>query len=430
MKMPIEVISDLTFSKGQHMKVLNCLFYVLIAIIIAVSFYADFRNPFSNREVPGFDGRLRLNEVEVLRMGINPFDVLSGRIYPPEGYIAGNHAVNERWEVPPKGNKEVHTYTPWSYTLMLPFTYMPRVRAGRIFWCLDTLALLFVVGFAFFVGRKIRGKWLDGVFVAAAAVCLGNPFPVNSDLNNYSTLLIVATIGLCWCLNRGYDVAAAFCWAALMIKPHFGILFAFPVLMQRKWKTCVIAPLICIALSIPPALMCHRSPMDMILNVVDKDGAGFCFQWTGFFPAPVFAKLEPLLTGQGVCLLSMVIGVAVLIAMLWQLRREKDFFVLILPVALTIPMWLYSQFQDATILCFVQMALATAIIKSKNLKQSVVLGFILLMNAARFFISLRGYDILKPYSPYLTGICHLVKFIGYCASVWFVCRIVEKENRS
>ena len=39
---------------------------------------------------------------------------------------------------------------------------------------------------AFFKGYRLRTQWIDGVFVAAAAVCLGNPFPVNSDLNNYN----------------------------------------------------------------------------------------------------------------------------------------------------------------------------------------------------------------------------------------------------
>ena len=262
-----------------------------MALILGVSFYADFRNPFSGREVPGFDGRLRLNEVEVLRKGINPFNILSGKVYPPEGYISGRREVNAKWNKPPVGKKEVHTYTPWSYSLVLPFTYMDRKVAGIIFWCIDTAALAFVVMFAFFKGYRLRTQWIDGVFVAAAAVCLGNPFPVNSDLNNYSTVLVAAVIGMCWCLNRRMDILAGLLWALVMIKPHFGILFGIPILFKKRWKTLLTAPIVCLVASIPASLLCHTNPLRMCLNVIDREGAGFCFKFTGFFPAPVFKIL-------------------------------------------------------------------------------------------------------------------------------------------
>ncbi len=399
-----------------------------VALIIGVSFYADFRNPFSSREVPGFDGRLRLNEAEVLRKGINPFDILSGNIYPPEGYIAGNHEVNARWEVPPSGNKEVHTYTPWSYSLVLPFTFIDRTLAGRLFWLIDTAALLFVFGFAFFAGYRIRRRWPDGAFVAAAAICLGNPFPVNSDLNNYSTILVAAVIGMCWCLNKKKDVLAGLIWALVMIKPHFGILFGFPILLQRRWKTLLTAPIACLVASIPASVLCHTNPIQMCLNVIDKKGAGFCFQFTGFFPAPVFYKLSEILGSSAVLLLSMAIGVVILLALLWRLRCNDDFFVLCLPVAITIPMWLYSQYQDAAILCLMQIMLAMTIIRQtlhkSELQTMILLGILLLLNASRIFISFttiaRSFDMYDAVKPICFAVFHVCKLIAYTGCVAFI----------
>lgn len=410
-----------------------------MALVIGVSFYADFRNPFSSREVPGFDGRLRLNEAEVLRKGINPFDILSGKIYPPEGYIAGNHEVNAKWDVPPVGNKEVHTYTPWSYSFVLPFTFIDRTLAGRIFWLIDTAALLFVIVFAFFVGYSIRSRWLDGVFVAAAAICLGNPFPVNSDLNNYSTVLVAAVIGMCWCLNKRKDVLAGLLWALVMIKPHFGILFGFPILMQGRWKTLLVAPVACLLASIPAALLCHANPIDMCLNVIDKDGAGFCFQWTGLFPAPVFSMIANHIGGAGVLNLSMAVGVAVMLMLLWRLRKQSDFFVLCLPVAITIPMWLYSQYQDAAILCLVQISLAVVMVKqfgqdSKSKIVLMLLGGLMLLDASRIFISLtvvardiNMYDAFKPLCFAAFHLCKLIAYVGCIAFVAYIPRFAAKE---
>ena len=404
------------------MKTMRGVLGVLMALIIGISFYADFRNPFSSREIPGFDGRLRLNEVEVLRMGINPFDILSGKIYPPQGYIAGNHLVNEKWDVKPIGHKEVHTYTPWSYSFILPFSFMPRIVSGRIFWCIDTLALAAIIAFAFGIGYGLRRCWLDGVFVGAAAICLGNPFPVNSDLNNYSTLLVLAALTMCWCLNKKKDVLAGFCWALMMVKPHFGILFAIPIVLERRWKTVVVAVSTCVILSIPPALMCHTPPWEMVLNVVDKKGAGFCFQWTGFFPAQVFAFLAKFMDGQLVSGISMAMGVSMLAIMMWKIRKGGvpmepfgGFYLLCIPVALTSPMWLYSQFQDATILSFMQIALACAIIQATDNKAKMLLAVVLLLNASRIFISVRGW--FGTYSGYLTVLCHGVKEIAYVGSV-------------
>lgn len=411
-----------------------------MALVIGVSFYADFRNPFSSREVPGFDGRLRLNEAEVLRKGINPFDILSGNIYPPEGYIAGNHEVNARWEVPPSGNKEVHTYTPWSYSLVLPFTFIDRTLAGRLFWLIDTAALLFVFGFAFFAGYRIRSRWPDGAFVAAAAICLGNPFPVNSNLNNYSTILVAAVIGMCWCLNKKRDILAGFLWALILIKPHFGVLFGIPILMQRRWKTLLTAPVVCIVASIPASLLCRTNPMQMCLNVIDKTGAGFCFKFTGFFPAPVFNMLSNLVGSSVVLFFSVAMGVSLMLLLLWKLRKCKDFFLLSLPVAITIPMWLYSQYQDAAILCLLQMALAVAIINQCNRQSRVsfvmaMLGILLFLNASRIFISVMVvaryfgfYDVIRPICLSAFHICKLLAYLGCVAFIMYILGLLPDNS--
>lgn len=405
------------------------LLYAIIAVIVCISFYADFRNPFSGREVPGFDGRLRLNEAEVLRMGINPFDILSGKIYPPKGYVSGNRLVNRKWDVPPEGNKEVHTYTPWSYSLVLPFTFINRTLAGRIFWLIDTLALMFIIGFAFFVGERIRNRWSDGLFVAVAAICLGNPFPVNSDLNNYSTVLVAAVICMCWCLNKKKDVLAGLFWAVVMIKPHFGILFGFPIVIQRRWKTLLVALGACLIMSMPASFLCRTNPLQMCLNVIDKNGAGFCFQFTGFFPAPLFKVIANIFDGSTVLIISAVLGVSVMLALLWRLRKSDDFFVLCLPIVLTIPMWLYSQYQDAAILCIVQMVLAMAILnqliwKPNSKKVLVLLSVLLILNASRVFISgmvvareFGAYDVVK---PIFLGAFHICKLFAYIGCVVFI----------
>ena len=83
-------------------------------------------------------------------------------------------------------------------------------------------------------------------------------------------------------LNKGNDVIAGFCWAIAMIKPQLGLIFAIPLLMRRKWKTCFVAGIICLSLSIPPALMCNTSPLTMILQAPSANT--FMFHGCGTWP--------------------------------------------------------------------------------------------------------------------------------------------------
>jgi len=197
-----------------------------------------------------------------------------------------------------------------------------------------------------------------GAFAAAVfgVIAASTPLLKVFQFGQWSVLVLLSIVCMAMCLEKNRDYLAGLCWAVAMIKPHFAVLFIIPLVMSRKWKTIATAVAACVLLSIPPALMCKTSPVDMIIQVF-LFGAPI-FGGNGFIPWPAFAIISHeigspafpkavmalgLLFGTVICVFTSLemksrpwaqrICAVTVISLAWTYLHISDFVLYALPVA-------------------------------------------------------------------------------------------------
>ncbi|MCL1910308.1 MAG: DUF2029 domain-containing protein [Kiritimatiellaeota bacterium] len=243
----------------------------------------------------------------VLRMGHDPFKVWNGEIivdgFKPlgverslPGRLSGSVYAKhlDKTGTSPSGH-DVHAYPPWQYSLILPFAYLPKKHACAVF-TVFTLAL-----FCLCVNFMPKMISTDNKYkYVAAMISVLTVLPVLlmsvSFYGQWSIFTLAAIFGMIFHLEREHDFFAGFCWAMAMVKPHFAVLFFIPLAMSCKWKTIATAVFICVLLSIPPAIMCKTSPVDMVFQIFSA--GSLIIRGNGFVPWPLFTVLRENIPGN------------------------------------------------------------------------------------------------------------------------------------
>lgn len=198
---------------------------------------------------PPCDISVAIAEVEMLKRGIDPYAVWNGDVIV-KGYKSGRAANIPKDSVCRDDDEVVNVHPPWFYTAMLPLGLVPpRVAsATQFFLMLGCLAYLI-----FLVRQRGITLGLDPSESLAIGILsiLVIAVPILQDFcsQNWMIILLSAAALMSACLNMGSrrgDIMAGICWAVLMIKPQTGLLFAIPLLMRRKFTTCITAVLTCI----------------------------------------------------------------------------------------------------------------------------------------------------------------------------------------
>ena len=126
-----------------------------------------------------------------------------------------------------------------------------------------------------------------------------------------------------------------------MIKPQQAIWFAIPLLFRRQFKTIGIAVATCLVASVPPAVLCGKSPMELILEIPKFRVQAF-FETT-LFPTSVYSFANQWLFPKSALFFGLFICLVFCVWASWKLRREKDWFVSLQPVFFCIcaayPLW-------------------------------------------------------------------------------------------
>ena len=329
----------------------------------------------------GVDMELRYNEIRCVRAGINPFDVWSGAATPMEFC---------RFDQRPLTGAPVHTYPPWEYTLAMPLSFLSQRAAGNAVECILVVLAALVAAWCFRRGRDLSGGvWQCGLLCAAAALLTGLPLHEEFRSQNYYLLCTVATLGLASALNRGRQVIGGICWALMMVKPQYGVLFAIPILWRRQFVTFGVAVALCLALSVPPALLTHTSLPAIILQA-GRAGSEY-FIRSGLIPSVAFqalaARFGHWLPAAG----SAALGIGLTLWMTWGMRRRRDWFEFLLPTVLGTTIWtyclMYGHVPYALLLCFAAERLWRAAPGRETALRALVL--VALMNSLVLYFPLR-----------------------------------------
>ena len=308
-----------------------CLFTVGSSVFLRVN---SFCRPGRIHFCPGYDFTLRMNEVECLRRGVNPFLVWNEdvELSPYISTVPKKDSYDKRFCEP------INAYTPWAYSLALPLSFLPRDAQWLVYYAFMFLC----VGVVFFCGYKagasIRGSAWDGIMTASVPIVLSfYPIWSNFSLGNYSVVILAALALMAYFLDRGRDALAGLCWAVAMIKPQMALLFAVPLLWRRKFLTCAVAAGACIALAVPPALMCGSSPIDLVLQA--PAASAHAFNGCGTYPYFLCGFLE---RSTEICC-GLLVGVVACVAMTWLVKDRRDWLAFLMPAAVCSMSWTYSQ---------------------------------------------------------------------------------------
>ena len=347
--------------------------YRLLAVLfVAVTFAQVALDAFFSFSHIGGDFSVRYNEVECLKTGVDPFDVWSERTRHDPYY-----SFHGRPE--PGQSKKVHAYPPWEYTFFLPLSLIPKNTASTIFGIIQVASLLYVVSLLFRWGRCLRGRTGDGLFVAASALFLGGALQSAFWFRQYGITNLALLLLLFRALDKRRPISAGICWALLMTKPQVGLLLAIPLVLGRQWKAIGMAVAVCCLASIPPAILCHVSPMDMILHM--RSSAGNVLSGTAIVPKPVFvalaSKTNPALPGT----LSAAIGVGLCLWLCCRFRHAPFWVLRMLPAIVCATGWTYLQLHDKTLLLFPQAVLAIAILSTRSIRHRALFSALILLSA-------------------------------------------------
>ena len=127
-------------------------------------------------------------------------------------------------------------YPPTFLTVVLPFGWFSYPIGLGLFSALSTIMWLFVV-------RKIKPNqtWLQMsplLFAPAFWMCFAQ-----GQNGTFIAFLLIAGL---YAQSQGRSVVASLCFAALIVKPHFGVMIPVILIAQSDWKSFFLTAVFCI----------------------------------------------------------------------------------------------------------------------------------------------------------------------------------------
>lgn len=289
---------------------------------------------------PGWDFVLRHSEATCLKdLRTDPHDIFLGvvqdKFFLPYHfkYEFDDNVLEYRWVI---------GYPPWEYTLMLPLSFLSLELADSIFKGMEIAALVFLVFFSSRRSARIRAPLWKRLLLAYSVFLLpSDAWYYIFRSGNWSLLFCAGAICLVISLDRKREILAGFVWAFLMIKPQQGIWFAVPLLLRRQFKTIGVAALTCLVASVPPALLCGKTPLELIMEIPKLRLQPFFA--TALFPPQAFSLVDEYVFPNAALPFGAMLCFGFCLWASWKIRKEGDWFVFLQPTFLCVcagyPLW-------------------------------------------------------------------------------------------
>ena len=340
---------------------LLCVYCAAVAIVVISPINHDSKGEWC---VHGGDFSLRMAEIDCMLRGVNPYDVWHGDVVlKPYIPLGGEHDRAGEGE---EGFSElINAYVPWEYMMMMPFALLPRAVAWVLYFfsMLGALGILFWRGGLFarrFASRDVGVCREDFAIVGALPILLvALPLYQNLQVGNLTVYVLLASVFMAACLGRGRNVMAGVCWAVAMLKPQLALPFAIPLLMMRKFTTCLVAAATCAALTLVSSLVCNASPVDLVVQGVSA--SKHAFRGCGTFPL----FLCQYMPGDVGIYAGVLVGAAICAVLTRMLLRSgvRDWLVILMPAAVIGAAWTYAQCYSFTMNWFFFLALSAAVVR-------------------------------------------------------------------
>jgi hypothetical protein len=177
-----------------------------------------------------FDFNLRMNEIQCVLNGVNPFQIWNEEIVLPP-YVS-----NFPKKPTPEGCiEQVNAYAPWEYVYMMPLSFLPR----HIAWFVYCIMMGFAVFCVGWFSRPLEGEddfqWGgDDVLLLISLPLAMTSYLIwsNASVGNFIVFVMAFSVLLAKALAKGNWLFAGVSLAVTMIKPQSAILFVLPLLMR------------------------------------------------------------------------------------------------------------------------------------------------------------------------------------------------------
>lgn len=364
----------------KHFAVMSVVIFSLLIVFLTVATASPWRL-FGDGGwfEPPCDLRVALVDSAVVGMGIDPYAIWSGSVIV-SGYKPGYSATIQDESLYNESDDIVCVNTPWIYAAILPLTFLPWRVAAAVHFGIMVMSL----GVLAFVGVRLARKYgldRDESIFASVASILAISMPLLQDFSsaNWALIVIAASVMMAFFLERGANIAAGVCWAIAMIKPHVGLIFAVPLLMRCRIKTCVVAVLTCLLATLVSAIMTHTSPITLIMNSFAPNQGYF---WgCGTMPSIVCGLVPTNVAIFG----GLIVGAIVCIWLTRKMLATNDEFLIIAPAAICSMCWTYARCYSHVASWFFFIWLCIALKRSKFAVRYVVLGVIALFSLTRLY---------------------------------------------
>lgn len=307
--------------------------------------------------IPKVDFNARYNEVLCLRAGHDPYDVFTDKVsipcvvsmadLPSIAVVPLMQRLPSFPDFGKEGQKEmaIHTYPPWSYAWLLPWTYVPRDVAWLFHLALEivSLAILFLLPCRYLARSGDSDGFLRLLFVALA-LNLGKVFPATFMCGNYSMFVSAGAVGLAFFLDRDRQIPAGFCFALMMLKPQIGAIFAIPLLLGRRFLAVSVAATLCVAGAFAASLYCDASMLDLVRHA-RAAGPRF-FNGTALFPTQLAQSLGIDLGPSVSVPVCAAFGGTLCAVLSWRVRQCRSWFDRLAPTAVCSLFWMVARTYD------------------------------------------------------------------------------------
>ena len=356
----------------RRLAILCALALLAVAVVTAVCLFT----PTATR----CDFHYRLAEVDCVRQSVDPF-----RVWNEDVTVRPYYSNNPNRRSIPEGCTEmISVYVPWEYTLMLPFAWLGKETAWWAYSLLSFAALGLLVGVVFHETKRRMPLAEATLCATVPPLAVAHAIWSNFQVGNHMALVLTAAVLMASCLNRKREVAAGFCWAVMMIKPQIGLVFAIPLLLRARVVTVVVAVGVCLLLSAYPAVNCQTSLLDLILE--PSRASAFAFEGCGTWPRFLCGAIP----SDGDILAGLAVGALVCAAMTWRMRKERDWFVFLMPAAITSCCWTYTQAYSHAMGWFVAFALVRALLRASSSRFLWCLAGLAGISLSRAFLAAHG----------------------------------------
>ncbi len=323
-----------------HSSIRNGLFTLVSCLVVFLGIWHVAVLFLENVDHPGWDFAMRHGEVVCLTtIHVDPYDIFSEsvhnesfRAYKP-AYELSENVLDYHW---------CCGYPPWEYTLLLPFSLLSLQSADMVYKGMELAAIVLLVFFSIRRSRRIETSQWKQILVASSIFLLPpEAWHFLFRYGNWAVLFCAGVGCLVLFLDRGWQILAGLAWAFLMIKPQQGIWFVIPLLLRRQFKTIGVAVATCLAASIPPAVLCGKNPIQLILEIPKMRPEEYLE--ATLFPSQVFSLVEELTFPKAALFFSAMLCLVFCIWATRKLRKENDWFVFLQPTFFCVcagyPLW-------------------------------------------------------------------------------------------